>query len=283
MIMTEFFHAIAGYSFMVNALVMGGLAGVACGIVGTYVVARRITFIAGSIAHAVLGGMGAARYFAVTQEWSWLQPLHGATIAALAAALTIGWVSLHAREREDTVIGAIWAIGMAVGILFISQTPGYNDDLMSYLFGNILMVGRQQLILIGALDAVVLFVVVLFYHKLTAVCFDEEFARVRGINVKFFYLLLLALTGLTVVILVSVVGLILVIALLTLPVAIAGQFFRTIGRTMVAASILAILFTVLGLAFSYQPDLPVGATIIMVAGAIYLVVTLINRLRRRHP
>jgi zinc transport system permease protein len=278
--MGEFFHAVANYSFMSNALLMGGLAGVACGVVGTYVVARRIMFIAGSIAHSVLGGMGAAKYFAVTQGWTWLQPLYGALVAALLASVTIGWVSLHSREREDTVIGAIWAIGMAVGILFISATPGYNEDLMTYLFGNILMVGQRELLLIGILDLVVLAVVLLYYHKLAAVCFDEEFARIRGLNVNFFFLLLLALTGLTVVILVSVVGLIMVIALLTLPVAVASQFTRTIGTTMVAATILAVLFTSVGLAVSYQPELPAGATIIVLAGAVYLTVTLVSRLRR---
>jgi len=278
--MGEFFHAVANYSFMSNALLMGGLAGVACGVVGTYVVARRIMFIAGSIAHSVLGGMGAAKYFAVTQDWTWLQPLHGALVAALLSAVAIGWVSLHAREREDTVIGAIWALGMAIGVLFISATPGYNEDLMTYLFGNILMVGQGDLLLIGILDLVVLVVVLLYYHKLAAVCFDEEFARIRGLNVSFFFLLLLALTGLTVVILVSVVGLIMVIALLTLPVAVASQFTRTIGQTMIAATLLAVLFTSLGLAVSYQPELPAGATIIVLAGAVYLVVTLVNRVRR---
>ncbi|UCD64242.1 MAG: metal ABC transporter permease, partial [Candidatus Zixiibacteriota bacterium] len=133
--MGEFLHAVANHSFMVNALLAGLLAGVACGVVGTYVVARRITYIAGGIAHSVLGGLGLARYLQTVHEWHWLDPMYGAIVAALAAAVIIGWVSLRAREREDTVIGAIWAIGMAVGIIFITLTPGYNQDLMTYLFG----------------------------------------------------------------------------------------------------------------------------------------------------
>jgi len=192
--MSEFFHAVFNHTFMMNALLTGLLAGVACGLIGTYVVTRRITYIAGGIAHSVLGGMGAARYLTVVHGWS-IPPLLGAVVAALAAAVTIGIVSLHTREREDTVIGAIWAIGMSAGILFIANTPGYNVDLMSYLFGNILMVSRGDLLLIAGLDVLVVGVSFVFFNQLQAVCFDEEFARVRGIPVEFFYLLLLALTA----------------------------------------------------------------------------------------
>jgi len=185
---TEFFDALVNHAFMRYALFTGLLAGIACGIVGTYVVARRITYIAGGIAHAVLGGMGIAFYLSVVHGWTRLHPLHGAIVAALLAAVIIGFVSLRARQREDTVIGALWAVGMAVGILFISWTPGYNENLMSYLFGNILMVSAGDLWLLGILDVVVVGVALLFYNQLQAVCFDEEFARIRGVNVEFFYI-----------------------------------------------------------------------------------------------
>ncbi|UCD64725.1 MAG: metal ABC transporter permease, partial [Candidatus Zixiibacteriota bacterium] len=188
-----------------------------------------------------------------------------------------GWVSLRAREREDTVIGAIWAIGMAVGIIFITLTPGYNQDLMTYLFGNILLVTDADLFVIAILDIIILLVVTLFYRKLLAVCFDEEFARLRGINAELFYILLLCLTGLTVVILVDVVGIVMVIALVTLPAAIAGYFTRTLWQTMLAASVLCILFTTFGLAISYSPDLPAGATTIILAGIVYLGVAAAKR------
>ena len=268
--MPEFLAAVRDYPFMQYALAAGLLASVACGVVGSYVVARRITYIAGSIAHCVLAGLGAARYFQVVHGWQHFTPITGAVIAALLSALIIGLVSLRARQREDTVIGALWAIGMAVGVLFISRTPGYNEDLMSYLFGNILMVSPGDLIVIAGLDVLVVGVSFAFYNELLAVCFDEEFARIRGVRVELFYLLLLCLTALTVVLLATVVGVLMVIALLTLPVAIANVFARTLSSIMVLAVILSALCTTAGIALSYGPDLPAGATIIIVAGLAYI-------------
>jgi zinc transport system permease protein len=198
----------------------------------------------------------------------------------LLAAVIIGWVSLKARQREDTVIGAIWAIGMAVGIIFISKTPGYNQDLMSYLFGNILMVSRPDLVWILLLDALVLSVSLLFYNQFLAVCFDQEFARLRGIRTELFYILLLCLTGLTVVMLVKVVGIVLVIALITLPAAVAGFFTRTLRQAMLFASLLSMILVTAGLAISFNSDLPAGATIAVLAGAVYLFLSLISRFLR---
>jgi len=266
----EFLAAVSRYEFLQLALLAGVLAGVACGTVGTYVVVRRITAIAGAIAHCVLAGLGAARWLQVTRGWQWLDPMLGAVVAALAAAVTIGLVSLRVREREDTVIGAVWAVGMAVGVLFISRTPGYNQDLMGYLFGNILLVGRRDVWLMVVLDVVVVATVAALFPRLQAVCFDEEFARVRGLRVEAYTLLLLCLTALTVVLLVQVVGLILVIALLTLPVAVAERFTSDLRRIMVTAALLSMALTAGGLALSYGPDLPAGATTIVLAGVLYL-------------
>jgi zinc transport system permease protein len=274
---SEFLEALANYGLVRSAVLTGVLVSVACGVVGTYVVVRRISYLAGGIAHSVLGGMGAARYMATVHGWDWLHPLHGAVVAALVAALIIGLVSLRAREREDTVIGAIWAVGMATGILFIYRTPGYNEDLMSYLFGNILMVSPQELWLIAGLDVVVVGVGLAFYKQLMAVCFDEEFARLRGLKVEFYYLLLLGLTALTVVLLVTVVGLVMVIALLTLPVAVAGYFSRRLWGVMILATVLSIAFTTVGLVVSYSPSLPPGATTIVLAGAVYLATVIVMK------
>jgi len=202
--------------------------------------------------------------------WQSFSPIIGAVIAALASAFIIGIVSLRAKQREDTVIGALWAIGMAVGVLFISRTPGYNEDLMSYLFGNILMVGPVDLWIIAGLDLLVAAVVALCYNQLLLVCFDEEFARIRGVRVELYYLLLLGLTALTVVLLATVVGVLMVIALLTLPVAVANVFVKTMGRIMALSVVLSALFTTGGLAISYGPDLPAGATIIIIAGIVYI-------------
>jgi len=276
--MAEFLTDLQQQTFLQYALLTGILASIACGIIGSYVVTRRITYIAGGIAHSVLAGMGAARYCETVYGWEWLHPLYGAVVAAVMAAITIGLVSLHARQREDTIISALWAIGMAVGILFILRTPGYNEDLMSYLFGNILMVSSDDLWLIAGLDALVVIVGVLFYNQLMAVCFDEEFARLRGIRVEFYYLLLLCLTALTVVLLVTVVGIVMVIALLTLPAAVAGQFSRRLWHMMALSALFTILFTTAGLAFSYGPNLPAGATTIVLAGGVYIAVLAVPRL-----
>jgi len=280
--MVEFFVALGApqNEFLRLALLAGVLASVACGVMGSYVVSRRITYIAGGIAHCVLGGIGVAGYLNVARGWSWLHPLHGAVVASLLAALVIGLVSMKARQREDTVISALWAIGMAVGILFIYATPGYSVDPMSYLFGNILMVTAKDVWLIAALDAVVLGVGLAFYRRLVAVCFDEEFARLRGIRVQVYYLLLLCLTALTVVALVTVVGIVMVIALLALPAATAGNFSKTLWQMMALATVLSILLTTFGLALSYGPDLPAGATIVALAGGVYLLVAVGVRLKR---
>ncbi len=277
--MADFLIDLQRHSFLQHAVIIGILAAIPCGVIGTYVVTRRITYIAGAIAHSVLAGLGAARYCQVVFQWSWLHPLYGAVAASVVAALIIGLVSLFARQREDTVIGAVWAIGMAVGILFISRTPGYNEDLMSYLFGNILMVSAEDLRLILGLDILIMAFSVLFYNKLLAVCFDEEFARVRGIRVQVYYLLLLCLTALTVVLLVTVVGVVMVIALLTLPVAVSGHFSSRLWVTMVLSAAFTVFFTLAGLALAYGPDLPAGATTIVLAGGIYLVVAAADAFR----
>jgi zinc transport system permease protein len=282
--MREFLTAVGEHAFLQRALLAGLLASVACGVVGTYIVARRITAIAGAIAHSVLGGIGAARYLAAVRGWDGLSPLHGALAAALLSALIIGAVSLRAKEREDTVIGAVWAIGMAVGVVFLAKTPGYGEDLMSYLFGNILMVSPRDLRLIGALDVAVVVLGLAFYRQFQGICFDAEFAALRGVKVEVGYLLLLALTAVTVVLLATVVGIVMVIALVTLPVAIAGRFTRTLAQMMAGATIVSALLTTAGLAVSYGPDLPAGATIILLAGATYILVAaaraLLDRRRR---
>ncbi|MCU0766032.1 MAG: metal ABC transporter permease [Gammaproteobacteria bacterium] len=272
--MTEFFSALASHGFLQSALAAGLLASVGCGIMGTYVVVKRIGFLAGGIAHTVLGGMGAALYYGH-------DPMLGALLAAVASALVIGWITLRFREHEDTLISALWAVGMAVGVLFLARTPGYGVDLMSYLFGNILLVPREDLWLMAALDAVLVGTVLALYRPLLAVAFDEEFARLRGLPVTFLYLLLLCLVALTVVLLIRVVGLILVIALLTLPAAIATQYAATLGRMMVLAVALGAALTSTGLALSYAPDLPAGPTIIVLAGGAYLLSTLARQLLPR--
>lgn len=273
--MNEFLVALANQSFLQVALIAGLLASVGCGVIGTFVVVKRIGFLAGGIAHSVLAGMGAALYFG-------FDPLMGALIAAVISALIIGSVRLIWKTQEDTLIGAIWAIGMAVGILFIAKTPGYGTDLMSFLIGNILLVAPRDLWLMAGLDLVLVLSVGLFYRQFLAVSFDEEFARLRGVPVALFYLLLLCLVAVTVVLLIQVVGLILVIALLSLPAAIAGHYVHSLGGIMLIATLLGAGFTSGGLALSYGPDLPAGPTMILLAGACYVLSALISGLLNRY-
>ena len=262
--------------FFRYAFLTGTLASIAFGIIGTYVVARRISYIAGAIAHCVLGGIGAGLFLQHQLGITWFGPLAGAILAALLAAIIIGLVSLHANQREDTVIGALWAIGMALGLLFIAKTPGYVEP-MSYLFGNILLIAKSDLWLVLALDGLVVGTAVLFYHKFLAVCFDEEYARLRGIRTDLYYLLLLCLTALTVVLLVRVVGIVMVIALLTLPAAVASNFAKGLAQMMALASLCCLIFIGSGLALSYSYDLPSGPVIIVIAGFAYLLVLVAKR------
>ncbi len=263
--------------FLFYALVVGLLASVSFGIMGSFVVARRISYLAGAIAHSVLGGIGVALYLKHAQNVAWSHPMAGAIAAALLSALVIGWVSLYAKEREDTVIGALWVIGMAIGVLFLAKTPGYVDP-MSYLFGNILLITKKDMWMVAGLDFVVVGISLVCYHYFLAVCFDEEFSRLRGIRVEFYYQLLLCLTALTIVLLVRVVGIVMVIALLTLPAATAGQFTRRLWQMMIWAIVFCAGFIVVGMGASYSFDLPAGPMIVMVAGTCFLGVVGVRRI-----
>ena len=270
--MMEFIDALTRYGFLQGALIAGLLTSIGCGVMGSYVVVKRIAFIAGSIAHSVLGGMGIALYMGS-------DPLIGALIAAIIAALLIGGIRLYWKQQEDTLIGALWAIGMAIGVIFIAKTPGYQSDLTSYLFGNILLVPHSSLWFMAGLDVVLLAIVWAYHRQLLAVVFDEEHARLRGIPASFFYLLLLVMVALTVVLLIQVVGLILVLALITLPAAMAGHYVNSLHRMMWLATLIGILMSFIGLAVSYPTDLPTGPVIVLVTGLAYVLSSLWHHLR----
>ncbi|OQY39049.1 MAG: hypothetical protein B6226_02655 [Candidatus Cloacimonetes bacterium 4572_65] len=266
----DFFNAIFTSPFIRNALLAGILAAIACGVTGTFVVIKRISFVSGAIAHSVLGGVGIAYFLGIS-------PTLGAFVFAILSALLIGWVKLKKHENEDTVLSAFWAIGMAIGIIFMSLTPGYNSNLMTYLFGNILLVTNQDLLMLLGLDIVIITTIFIFYRQFLALIFDEEFAKLKGVSTNFLYILLLCLISLAVVILIRVVGIILVIALLTLPSAISRFFNRSIGGMMFWASILGFIFTFLGLWLSYILNLPTGAVIIVLAGTTYITSALLKK------
>jgi len=282
------------FAFMRNALLAGVLVSVACGIIGTFVVVNRIVFISGGIAHAAYGGIGlgyfvkynllptllAGSTLAQDQRPGYF-PIVGAIVFSLLSALGMGWVQRRTRERADTVIGVLWAIGMSVGIVFVDLTAGYKVDLMSYLFGSILAVPRPDLIVMVVLDAVIVLLVALLYKELLAISFDETFALIENVPVDAVYLVLLSMIALTVVMLMRVVGLIMVIAMLTIPAAISGQFTKDLKKMMALAVVLGMVFTTTGLWISYAWNLTSGASIILVAGLAYLLTLLIRTLRQR--
>ncbi len=263
-------EAFLGNPFLWMALLAGIAASITSGIMGSFVVVKRIVFISGSIAHSVLGGMGFFLWLQRTFDIPWITPIQGAIMAALGSALLIGWVQLEYREREDTVIAALWSTGMAVGVIFISLTPGYNVELMHYLFGNILWVTKADVIMLFCLDLVVLLLVILFRHQFLTICFDEQQAKIQHVRVKCFYLLLLCLIALSVVLLIQVVGAILVIAMLAIPAAIATGLTHRFTGIMLLSVLIGWLFTFTGIFASYQLNWPPGATIALVAALFYL-------------
>jgi len=267
--MTVFFEDLLRYPFLQYALIAAALSSLAAGVTGSLTVVRRSTYIAGAISHCVLGGLGAARYLQVKHGLEWLHPMTGALSAALVAAVVIAWVTVSARERIDSVLSIVWALGMAIGITFIMKTPGYSQDMMSYLFGSILMVSPADLVLMGVLDIIIIGAVVFFYQPILAICFNEEAARVRGTPVPLAIFVMTILTAVTVVLLTQIVGIVLVIALLSIPGAAVSRFSNSLLSMMLWATVAAFFFMVTGLAISYAPRLPAGATIIQVAAVGY--------------
>ena len=260
------------YEFMQNALIAGLLAAVTCGIIGCYVIVKRMVFISGGVSHASFGGIGLGYFLGIT-------PIVGALFFTIASALGMGLVTRRAKITEDTAIGILWAMGMAVGIIFIGLTPGYPPDLMSYLFGDILIVPPSDIIMMLILAIIIILVVVLLYKEFLALSFDEEFATVVGLPVERLYFLLLILIAFTVVVLIRVVGIILVIALLTIPAATARRFTHDLKKMMLLSILFGGFFTSTGLWLSFELDLASGATIILVSGVTFLASLFLSRLR----
>jgi len=255
--------------FIRNAFFAGILSSVLFGILGSVVTVKRIAGLAGAISHAVLGGIGIALYLSAAGIVPDLSPMVGAIIFALLSAFLIGAVSLKSKQREDTVIQAIWAIGMSIGVLFMAKTPGYTNP-SSYLFGNILLISSCDLILLAILDVIVLFLAWRFYPQLEATSFDEEFAAVRGIPTQAVFLIILAVTAVAVVLLQTFVGIVMVIAMLTLPAGTAGYTARNLASMMLLSTLYSLLFSAGGLVVGWSLDLPVGAVVVVLAGLVFL-------------
>ena len=260
------------YGFIQHALIAGVLVSLASGIIGSLIVVNRMVFLAGGIAHASYGGIGLAVFLG-------LPIFFGASLFAVGAALLVSVLTLRKRERIDTFIGLIWAVGMAIGVILIDITPGYNVDMMSYLFGSILAVSSQDLYFMGVLLGVIILVMTFWYRDILAVSYDSEYAALRGVHVRFFYTLILILSALTVVIAIKVVGLILVIAMLTIPVYIAEKLSNSLAQMMLYSGLIAALFTLIGLAVSYTYNLTSGASIIIISALGLGIFLLLNKFR----
>ena len=255
-------------TFLRYAFLLGLIGSIPLGAVGSFVVVRRISYLAAAIAHSVLGGIGVALFLSERYELPWLSPNLGALVAAVVAALLIGRITLSNNQREDAAIGVIWVTGMAVGLIFISKTPGYQDP-MSYLFGDILLVSETDLYVATGTALAILGVLLVWHRQIISVCFDREFAMIRDLPANRIYYLLLLLTAVTIVTLVSLVGIVLVIALLTLPAFIASMLTRSFSGLVCTSILLICLFVTLGLATSFYLDVPAGAAIICVAALTY--------------
>ncbi|RMD71062.1 MAG: metal ABC transporter permease [Gammaproteobacteria bacterium] len=261
------------YEFMQNALFSGLLASVLCGILGTFVVLKRLVFISGGISHAAFGGLGICYFMG-------FPPLWGAAATAVLSALALGFLNLRAHA-QDAAIGILWAVGMAIGIVFIYKTPGYVPNLMAYLFGNILMVSRTEVLLTLLLDMVVLGLLALLFKEFVAVAFDEEFSQVLGMPVRALTTLWLLLVAFSVVMLIQVVGIILIIALLTIPPLTSLMLSQDFVKVLAVSVLIGILMTLGGLGLSYAYDIPSGPAMILLGAALMGAVALVQKSRQR--
>lgn len=264
--MIELLH----YEFMRNAFFTAVLVGIACGIVGAFVVIKKIVFISGGITHAAFGGIGLGYLLNIN-------PILTAIPFSLLSAIAIGIISKKTKISEDSAIGILWSVGMALGILFISLSPGYAPDLFSYLFGSILTVPMSDIIIMLVLDIIIIVTVLILYKELHALSFDEEFSMIVGVPTKILYLILLCLIALSIIVLIRVVGIILVIALLTIPATIAKQFTNNLKKLIALSIINAVVLTVIGLWLSYVFDLPSGATIVLLLVFVFMISTGIRK------
>ena len=269
------------FDYLKRSLLAILLASIASGIVGGYVVARRQSYLIGAVSHSLLGGIGLARYLQIAHGLTWFSTILGALFAAVLSAIAISTLTLKNRMRQDTVLSAIWTLGVAVGVSFIAITPGYSEDLTSYLFGSILLVSKADIAVMAAMTATIVVTVLLFRNRFLTLCFNEETLSLRGISAAWTSFTLHLLIALTVVLLAQVVGIVLVLVLLVIPAATAAQFAKRISQVMLWGAIFCLLTCTGGLVASYEADWPVGATIVELAVAAYLVCAAIVAIRNK--
>jgi zinc transport system permease protein len=275
---------ISGSPLLLRSLAAMLLASIACGIIGCHVVLRRESYTVGAVSHSLLGGIGAALYLSSVCGWQWLTPAMGALAAALLAAVAITLCTTVGKLRHDAVLSAVWALGTALGISFVTAIPGYPPDMESYLFGSILLIAPADLALMALLDVIIIGASLLFHNRFTALAFNPEILRLQGLSPAWTQFLLQLLTAMTVVLLSQVVGIILCMALLILPAASAACFARRIPGIMLSAAVICFLAACAGVILSYDRVggilLSPGATIIEVTGVVYMVSAAIRKLAR---
>lgn len=266
--------ALFNYSFIQNALIAGILASIVCGIIGTIIVEKKLVMMSGGIAHTSFGGIGLGYLIGI-------EPILGAFLFSILAALGISYIGRGAKTNSDSLIGIFWSMGMAIGILFVAMMPGYPPDMTSYLFGDILTVSTTYLYIMGIVVFIIVVTIMLLFNYWRAYLFDEEFSKVLGVPTIFIENLLFILIALTIVVLLKVVGMILVIALLTIPPAIAKFFTYDLKKMMILSIMVGIILCILGLYISYQFNIASGATIILLSGITYFLSTFISRGRKK--
>lgn len=269
----NFFNALHQYGFLQNALIVAVLTGIVCGIVGTYIVVRRLVFLSGGITHASFGGIGMAYYFG-------LNPLFGALTVAVLSSVAIEWSSRKGRLREDSAIGIVWSLGMALGVIFIYLTPGYAPNLMSFLFGNILTATRGDIAALAFMVAALLVIALFFMRTVMYVAFDGEFARSRGVRDATISYIMAVIVALAIVVCIKSVGIVLLISLLTVPAVIVNSITKSFSKVVVWASVTAVAGNVAGLYMSYALNIPAGAATIFLL-ALTLVIIKLLPLRSR--
>ena len=266
----SFLADILQYNFLSNALIACVLSGITCGIIGTYIVARRMVFLCGGITHASFGGMGIAFYYGAN-------PILGATIFAILSALGIEWSNSRSKIRPDSAIGMVWGVGMAIGAFFIALRPGYTSgDMANFLFGSILTVTENDIIALAALTVVLILGTLLWHRPIMFAAFDRNFAEASGVPVKLINYSMAIVTAITIVFSIRTMGIVLLISLLTMPVVVANTLFKDYKKIIPTAIVVAVVAGVAGIALSYHAEVPSGPAIIFMLTIAFLTIKLLS-------
>ena len=263
---------IFAYDFLVNAFVASILSGITCGIVGCYVVARRKVFLSSGITHASFGGLGIALY-------AGLNPILGALLFAIISSVGIEYASRRGGVREDSAVGIIWSVGMAIGALFMSLRPGYATDLTSYLFGNILLVDNRDIVWLTLLTLFVVIGAIIWLRRIMFIAFDEDFARSQAVAVTAVSYIMAIIIAITIVLSIKVMGIILLLSLTTIPVVITNSLTKDYRKIAILSATIAVVGNIAGFLLSYHYDIPTGSCIIFILVLLLVGVKLLTLYR----